>query len=1099
MASVTVWTSTSTNLTQTRVAALMKATRAMGDAHDSVTLAGQTVDETTQSLSNAFHRLVNLTMPDPRLHILAVIPLYESTATQQLQVLHDACASLKHQFTLHVLGLAPGIMPIFDGKTEEKEASDEFTKAVALLKQLSENATFNFTFSLVDDYAENGSPINFTMESFAHYIALIQIALMQDYYQILSPSLCTNHKGDNLAIGVASLEFDRSATSRQMLGLGFLSALDHVGINDSQVDAQKAATEAGKMLANINSRYPNLFEMHIRPLYMEEGINHANVAAKASPIIKNDIEALKQEILSLLTNQTLTLPEKEAVLALILGRDNERLRGMQYDHTGALLDDACEEPINLYVDAFNNHFEKSHLIPVRGDFKALKKYVKNPETNKREESPENAKALNPLPEIKRLKQEIMNDTSYIRNCYDELAALEKSQESQKDAEEIKKKWQKPAGNLKDIVHKEQPLNEKYTPPVGLTIKKSVDLRKFFTPVKNQMNLGSCTSFAAAAMYEAMLSQFSNAESPQDMSPAYLFYYSNVLKGRPAGGSNFHEQLEVLGTQGICRDDLYAYNSESPDVKPSTEADDDAKQHRVLQAKQIPLVNYPEDKPKSIEENHKLLTSALSEGYPVGISLNVYDNLGTDGAFVVHPQDAPNAKEDGWHAMVLVGYAEENNCYIVRNSWGPEFGDKGYCYMPSTYIDDPDYMDFACIITEISDAGAGARADAPTELADFAGTEREIKRATIRNAIAKVKVRVDHHTKLYKAYYRYYQQLVMDLIMPGTQKAIREAAQVAQEENCRQAQEKHQQLINAFPEKFKDYKKGIKIYIFIAFLVASGLGFWWCLKQNATLLILFGMVATLFAFGLIGYKWWVKSWRRKYESTTHAAVSILHQNQQSLLEMQIRYHVAGMWLTHFHSLSNDLGVVYDRLESYNVSLHAWQTDYSGKIEAPEQPEAAMFRRLDPSPLLTAFFDAHRQAIVSRVDLVTLFESFQANPDTLEASHQQLETAVTSQIDTLLADFNMANFLLGDNVDYLPPVNLPNEMSVLMNVGQPSYRNPAMNATPCVRIMLADVDAQREGKWKVQISPLFPTMPTLLPYHNSTALVLISIHPQSVDAS
>ena len=112
---------------------------------------------------------------------------------------------------------------------------------------------------------------------------------------------------------------------------------------------------------------------------------------------------------------------------------------------------------------------------------------------------------------------------------------------------------------------------------------------------------------------------------------------------------------------------------------------------------------------------------------------------------------------------------------------------------------------------------------------------------------------------------------------------------------------------------------------------------------------------------------------------------------------------------------------------------------------------------------------------------------------------METAVTSQIDTLLADFNMANFLLGDKVDYLPPVNLPNEMSVLMNVGQPSYRNPAKNATPCVRIMLADVDAQREGKWKVQISPLFPTMPTLLPYHDSTALVLISIHPQSVDAS
>lgn len=1097
MASVTVWTSVSTNLAQTRVAALLKATRAKGSAHDSVTLAGQTVDETVKSLSDAFHRLVNLAMPDPRLHILAVIPLYEAEATQQLQVLHDACASLKHQFTLHILGLAPGIMPIFDSKAEEKVAADEFAKSVDLLKRLSESATFNMTFSLVDDYVENGSPINFTMESFAHYIALIQIALMQDYYQILSPALCTNHQGDNLAIGVASLEFDRSATSRQMLGLGFLSALDHVGINDTEVDAQKAANEAGKMLADIDMRYPNLFELRIRPLYKDKGIDHGTVAAQAAPIIKDNLEALKKEILSLLTNRTLTLPDKEAMLALILGRDNERLRGMQYEQTGTLLDDACEEPINLYVEAFNNHCgEKSHLIPVRGDYKALKKYIINSETNKREESPENAKALNPLPEIKRLKQEIVNDTSFIRGLRDELAALEKAEMQRKDVAEIKSKWHKPSGNLKDIEHKEDPLDEQYTPPVGLTIRKSVDLRKFFTQVKNQKDLGSCTSFAAAAMYEAMLTQFSDIEAPQDMSPAYLFYYSNVVKGRPAGGSNFREQLEVLGTQGICKEDLYAYDSEAPDVKPSAEADADAKQHRVLQAKQIPLSVYPEDKPKAIEENHKLLTSALSEGYPIGISLYVYDNLGKDGAYVVHPQDAPDAKEDGWHAMVVVGYSEENDFYIVRNSWGPEFGDKGYCYMPCTYIDDPDYMDFACIITEISDAGAGAKGDVPTELADFAGTENEIKKAAIRNAIAKVKVRIEHHQKLYKEYYRYYQQLLMHLIMPGTQTAIREARQVAQVEKITEAQTKHNQFVDAFPEQFKEYKKGLKIMILIPFLVALGLGFWWWWNHDYTLLVLFGIVATLFGFGLLGYKWWKKSWRKRYELKTNAVALTLHHARQELLEMQIKYHVAGMWLYHFHHISTDIGVVYDRLESYNVTLHAWQTDYSKKIGAPEHPEGAMFRTLDPSTLLQGFFDANRKAIVSQVDLVQLFESFQANPDTLDASHQQLETAVTSQIDSLMADFNMANFLLGDKVDYLPAVNLPHEMSTLMNVGQPSYRNPALNATPCVRMMLADVDAQREGQWKARISPQFPTMPTLLPYHDSTTLVLITIHPQEV---
>lgn len=59
-------------------------------------------------------------------------------------------------------------------------------------------------------------------------------------------------------------------------------------------------------------------------------------------------------------------------------------------------------------------------------------------------------------------------------------------------------------------------------------------------------------------------------------------------------------------------------------------------------------------------------------------------------------------------MVIVGFSEENNFYIVRNSWGPEFGEDGYCYIPTAYIDDPDYMDFACIITEISDNAGGQK-------------------------------------------------------------------------------------------------------------------------------------------------------------------------------------------------------------------------------------------------------------------------------------------------------------------------------------------------------------------------------------------------------
>jgi C1A family cysteine protease len=36
-------------------------------------------------------------------------------------------------------------------------------------------------------------------------------------------------------------------------------------------------------------------------------------------------------------------------------------------------------------------------------------------------------------------------------------------------------------------------------------------------------------------------------------------------------------------------------------------------------------------------------------------------------------------------MLCVGYSEADEMFIVRNSWGEEWGDKGYCYMPYDYV------------------------------------------------------------------------------------------------------------------------------------------------------------------------------------------------------------------------------------------------------------------------------------------------------------------------------------------------------------------------------------------------------------------------------
>jgi C1A family cysteine protease len=47
---------------------------------------------------------------------------------------------------------------------------------------------------------------------------------------------------------------------------------------------------------------------------------------------------------------------------------------------------------------------------------------------------------------------------------------------------------------------------------------------------------------------------------------------------------------------------------------------------------------------------------------------------------------------GSHSVLIVGYIDTpktlkttKGCLIVRNSWGTEWGDKGYFYMPYEYL------------------------------------------------------------------------------------------------------------------------------------------------------------------------------------------------------------------------------------------------------------------------------------------------------------------------------------------------------------------------------------------------------------------------------
>jgi len=108
-----------------------------------------------------------------------------------------------------------------------------------------------------------------------------------------------------------------------------------------------------------------------------------------------------------------------------------------------------------------------------------------------------------------------------------------------------------------------------------------------------------------------------------------------------------------------------------------------------------------------------LRRVLADGFPVVFGFPVYRSIGLMGPdFIIPPPDAfPYDRVVGGHALMAVGYddtivfghgkPEKGNTggLIIRNSWGDGWGDKGFAYLPYSYVTGGLACDFWTIFAE----------------------------------------------------------------------------------------------------------------------------------------------------------------------------------------------------------------------------------------------------------------------------------------------------------------------------------------------------------------------------------------------------------------
>lgn len=197
----------------------------------------------------------------------------------------------------------------------------------------------------------------------------------------------------------------------------------------------------------------------------------------------------------------------------------------------------------------------------------------------------------------------------------------------------------------------------------------VDLRSKFPPIYDQGNLGSCSANALCGLvgYD---------DPTMNGSRLFLYYNERMIENSIPidAGAYLHDGVFSLQQHGICQEIDWPYDINKFTVKPPTQCYDNAVKHKAIQVQHI-------------NNDISQMKNNLACGNPFVVGILVYSSFESVQVAKTGMVPMPRYKDTilGGHAVVCVGYDDSKHLWIMRNSWGKNWGDKGYFYLPYLYL------------------------------------------------------------------------------------------------------------------------------------------------------------------------------------------------------------------------------------------------------------------------------------------------------------------------------------------------------------------------------------------------------------------------------
>lgn len=221
----------------------------------------------------------------------------------------------------------------------------------------------------------------------------------------------------------------------------------------------------------------------------------------------------------------------------------------------------------------------------------------------------------------------------------------------------------------------------------VSVPPQVDIRNECSEVEDQGPMGSCTGQALAGLMEFLQLKEIQKDTPDpeeiyadgtfaDVSRLFIYYNARLLRdsAHEDSGASMRDAIKGLAEWGACSEALWAYSRKNLFAKPNKKSYLEAKQHLISSYFRLTHLNE--------------LKQCLALEFPFVFGFAVYESFETIQVARTGIMPMPKIGERmlGGHAVMAVGYDDTKKMVIVRNSWGKDWGDHGYFWMPYDYIE-----------------------------------------------------------------------------------------------------------------------------------------------------------------------------------------------------------------------------------------------------------------------------------------------------------------------------------------------------------------------------------------------------------------------------